>query len=564
MRNIMDRIKNILDKVNAKYLFGLIVIVQVMFMLLYCDMKNGYFVDEIWSYGLANSYYHAQIWEDGALDSMQISTKDLWDYIVVKDGQEFEYGSVFYNQAQDAHPPLFYVVLHTICSLFPNTFNKWFGLLPNLLYYVVAMFFLYKISKLFTQNKWFPLAVMCFWGFSISAVNMVTYIRMYMMVTMWGLMFAYFHLKTMLQEKGTWRDYLFLGISVCGGVFTHYFFVIFAFPWVILYITWLGCRKRWKESIRYILSGIIGAGIVSIMFPVIFEKILGTQEGLAGSMRNNMNKIEAWGEQIDEFTKIINHEMFGSILTLIVMGCALSVLVYVFTHVLFRMHLMREGREYQIRIERPSTSQTIRLRKCYVLGGMIGVCIGVYFLIVTNIAPYRENRYIMCIFPFIALIFVAVLYKLIMCWTKNGNKAMLGVFPLILLIGALTYYTVDPQYLYPEKADRLAQIEKYSEYSCIYVYEEPHKMLGTLFELLEFDSIYQIQPESIKDLARNLKKIDSQSEKVVLYLDSRYHDSDMGSMPVNECLKTVMEVLGYSEMKIIYTDTQNYTYLLSK
>lgn len=52
-----------------------ILFVQILFMIFYCDMKKGFFVDEIWSYGLANSYYHAQIWEDGALDSVEISPK---------------------------------------------------------------------------------------------------------------------------------------------------------------------------------------------------------------------------------------------------------------------------------------------------------------------------------------------------------------------------------------------------------------------------------------------------------------------------------------------------------
>ena len=43
----------------------------------------------------------------------------------------FDYASVYYNQTQDVHPPLFYFLLHTVCSLFPGSFTKWTGLGMN-------------------------------------------------------------------------------------------------------------------------------------------------------------------------------------------------------------------------------------------------------------------------------------------------------------------------------------------------------------------------------------------------------------------------------------------------
>lgn len=120
---LMKEIKNSDDKeyckkANTKFVLVLIILVQVLFMLWYCNMKSGYFVDEIWSYGLSNSYYHAQIWEDGALDKTEINPQMFNDYLVVNEGEEFSYGSVIYNQTHDSHPPLFYMVLHTVSSFF--------------------------------------------------------------------------------------------------------------------------------------------------------------------------------------------------------------------------------------------------------------------------------------------------------------------------------------------------------------------------------------------------------------------------------------------------------------
>ena len=54
---LIDRV----EKTNIYIIFAVILFVQIVFMLYYCNMKQGFFVDEIWSYGLSNSYYHAQM-----------------------------------------------------------------------------------------------------------------------------------------------------------------------------------------------------------------------------------------------------------------------------------------------------------------------------------------------------------------------------------------------------------------------------------------------------------------------------------------------------------------------
>ena len=45
------------------------------------NMKQGFFVDEIWSYGLSNSYYHAHIWEDNGLDNVKIDPEMFRSYL---------------------------------------------------------------------------------------------------------------------------------------------------------------------------------------------------------------------------------------------------------------------------------------------------------------------------------------------------------------------------------------------------------------------------------------------------------------------------------------------------
>ena len=98
--------------------FAMILAFQILFALFWANQKAGFFVDEIWSYGLANSNYHPFLYSDGALEHGWVNGEYFKNYVVADETHRFDYGSVFYNQKMDVHPPLFYIVLHTICSFF--------------------------------------------------------------------------------------------------------------------------------------------------------------------------------------------------------------------------------------------------------------------------------------------------------------------------------------------------------------------------------------------------------------------------------------------------------------
>ena len=101
---------------TTKILFAAILVLQLVCMFFYANAKQGYFVDELWSYGLANSYYHPDVGWNGALQKGWVTGNYFHDYLRVLPDQRFAYGSVIYNQVYDYHPPLFYMVLHTISS----------------------------------------------------------------------------------------------------------------------------------------------------------------------------------------------------------------------------------------------------------------------------------------------------------------------------------------------------------------------------------------------------------------------------------------------------------------
>lgn len=559
MKNKIEGIK----KINIHIVLVVLLLVQGVFMLWYGNMKSGYFVDEIWSYGLSNSYYHAQIWEDGALDETKVDTKMFEDYLVVNDGEEFSYGSVIYNQTHDSHPPLFYIVLHTISSFFPGEFNKWFGIIPNIFYFLVAQVFLYKIGKLFTQNKFFPLMALLLLGFNIAAVNMVTYIRMYMLMTTFALIFSYFHLKTILNKKIVVSDWIMLFVSVAGGMLTHYFFVIFAFPWVVIFLIWLISRKQWKYLAQYVFCGGFSGGAVCLFYPTYISNILGEREGHSSNMYNNLSNLSDWGDKIKFFYQTLSSQIFGNLLTPILYVCVGAVVFYVITHVLWKVNLIYDEERYKICIRSNIKDYKVvwEIRREYYLIAATAFASVFYFLIVSKITTFLSDRYMMCVFPLLVELFCLLLYWIFKVWRVIGFKRITAMLICIVLIGGLTYFSNDPGYIYPEKKNNVEISRKYGKFPCLYLYTSSYMMINNALELVNYDDFYQMYYE---DITVKYNKLDVKDE-MVLYLDKDMnYNTNNDKMTLKECLHKVESLYGFDEHTQLYEDDKVVVYFLEK
>lgn len=125
--------------------------------------KKGYDSDEVWSYALSNSYYRpflettagwnmAYTKEDTHYISEWFNGSVYHDYITVQKGQQFSYDSVWYNQANDVHPPLYYAIIHTICSFSPDIYSPWFALSVNYAAFILVMLLLFWLCFYYSDS----------------------------------------------------------------------------------------------------------------------------------------------------------------------------------------------------------------------------------------------------------------------------------------------------------------------------------------------------------------------------------------------------------------------------
>lgn len=242
--------------------------------------KEGFHSDESWSYGFANYFYRPttspekfssignsdQInrWIDGYL---------LTDFLTSQEDERFSYGDVWYTQAHDYHPPLYYSLMHMVCSFFPNRFSWWFAYAINLAAMIVGQIFFYKAASEMCRSKPLGLLAMIMWGFSYGFTNLNIFLRMYSILVMFAIMFIYYNSR-LYYNKGIARDNLIkLGIVTLCGALTHHFFLPAAFGIAAGFCFLYLFKKQFKMLFSYAAS-VGGAVILSfIIFPAAFDHL---------------------------------------------------------------------------------------------------------------------------------------------------------------------------------------------------------------------------------------------------------------------------------------------------
>lgn len=235
--------------------------------------KENYHSDEPWSYGLANSFYKPFLFGETHVGYCQLDARswltgeDLHNYLTVQPGERFRLDSVWYNQALDVHPPVYYCLLHFICSLFPDSFSNWYAFAINILAMAVGQVFLFKAASKLCKSDITALIVCAVWGFSQGFVNLNVYLRMYSLLTMFAIIFLYCHVKLYTNEGSFVKNMVITAVVTFLGALTHHYFLAFAFIWAACFCFYFLFSKKFTELFRYAYSMIISVMLSIVVFP---------------------------------------------------------------------------------------------------------------------------------------------------------------------------------------------------------------------------------------------------------------------------------------------------------
>lgn len=519
---------------TTRMLFAVILILQLCCMFYYGNAKQGYFVDELWSYGLANSYYHPHVDCNGALLKGWVTGNYFHDYLRVLPDQRFAYGSVIYNQVYDYHPPLFYMVLHTISSFFPNTFSKWYALVPNMIYFAASMLLLFVLAKRIFKNEWLALVPVIAYGFSAGAISNVVFLRMYVLLTVWVLALMDLHVKWILNDRMQKKDFLLLVLVAYLGFMTHYYFFLIAFFTSAFYFFYLLLKKRFAVLVKYCVAMLVSLLLVEVTFPVAFFKLFKGQRG--DEAVQNFFSVTDFVSHAKAFWKITGQGLFADLINIfalvLIIGGAVTILVSFFR----RKKLT--GEEKSSAIVKNAASET---RKTWLSISCMFFMTACYFILISKIAPFLVDRYLFGVYPVIVLITFFLLYEILHYWSSERVTFIV----MIVIAGALAVFGVSGkqvQYLYSANKDNVKIMEEHEGDTCLYITDEQYLLVQNALELEHMGVVFIESPENIESLAG---KINTNKDSMIVYVTDRVDQE--------ETLKRVCETLGFTDWKPLFT-----------
>ena len=519
---------------TTRMLFVVILILQLCCMFYYGNAKQGYFVDELWSYGLANSYYHPHVDCNGALLRGWVTGNYFHDYLRVLPNQRFAYGSVIYNQVYDYHPPLFYMVLHTVSSLFPNTFSKWYALVPNMVYFAVSMLLLFVLAKRIFKNEWLALVPVIAYGFSAGAISNVVFLRMYVLLTVWVLALMDLHVKWILNDRMQKKDFLLLVLVAYLGFMTHYYFFLIAFFTSAFYFFYLLVKKRFAVLAKYCVAMLASLLLVEVTFPVAFFKLFKGQRG--DEAVQNFFSVTDFVSHAKAFWKITGQGLFADLINVfalvLIIGGAVTILVSFFRR------KQQAGEEKSSAIVKNAASET---RKTWLSISCMSFMTACYFILISKIAPFLVDRYLFGVYPVIVLITFFLLYEILHYWSSERVTFIV----MIVIAGSLAVFGVSGkqvQYLYSGNKDNVKIMEEHEGDTCLYITDEQYLLVQNALELEHMGVVFIESPENIESLAG---KINTNKDSMIVYVTDRVDQE--------ETLKRVCETLGFTDWKPLFT-----------
>lgn len=400
--------------------------------------------------------YKADVYEE----PVWITSGQFRDYVTVDGSDAFDYLSVYFNVKDDNHPPVHFMLLHTMSSLFSGTLSPWLGCTINLICVGITLWLLLrlgrKLSDIFgmeEQGRLLGLLAVLLYGLSTGALASVLLIRMYCLLSCLCVALLSMHVEKWKEHGFDRSNKGLIAITVLGFL-TQYFFLFYCLLLAAVTAAGLLCSKRIRELWIYIRSMVVAAVIGLVLFPFAIADVFSSGRGVE-ALDNLASGFAGYGARLLAFARTLADRTVGDML--LGAGCATAVVLAVVLW--YRRHRGQET----------GMTQAVRGILCMLIIPVVG-----YYLLASRMSPYLVDRYVMPMFPMIALLFALLLC----CLGKRLAKASgwkerlvgIGLIALILVVQGLRLASYDGEYLYRgyEQQEQLA--EEYASLPCICVY----------------------------------------------------------------------------------------------
>lgn len=492
----------------------LICLVQLFFLAYFGKQKSFLMCDELFTYTSSNNA------EIQAFDMPLNEWLDGDWYLsqgAAMEGHTFEYSIPYRNQAADVHPPVYYFLMHTLSSMVPGRIVFGFGVGLNIFFMLGCTILLYLVTKEIFQSKGIGILTAGLFGFTYGACNMILFIRMYTVVAFLILAHVYVYLWLLEERKLTWKTWIVFGMTLILGVLTHYYFILLAFFLAVWYFVKFWLEKRFREECYFHVTIEVCALICLAVFPAMWNHIFLDYRG--EEARESLTSMSGFGGRLKAMLRYLDEQLFGSCLLLLLVAAVILLVIYLL-------------KEKKLPLK--------ELKKLFPIVFMTGG----YFVLVTKIAPYATDRYLMPIYALVYLTAVGCV-----CWLLKKlllDRLAIAICAIVFMgLSVVSFREGAPAYAFTGFQEHLSQAQEYSNRYCVYIDREYDwwEYYIVIQLLKEYKGFYCISYAAITDDIKTGMEALEEEDSVIVYVG----DSELNE----EITAYIQETVGAEEMTLL-------------
>lgn len=470
--------------------------------------------------------YDAPIWID----------REMFQAYVRNDSSDdFNLLSVYFNVKDDNHPPLHFMCLHLMTSLFKGEISPWHGCVINLAAMAGVLWLLGLIGDIIFKKKSSSLALMILSGFSMGMIATTIWIRMYALLTLWTVWGLYLHIRKYIgvdqdsfyrihrkNGKIKWLGSVSLFVITLLSFWTQYFGLFFIIPLAVVTAVLLLKDKRVREFWSYVRT-MFSAAVVGVgLYPFAIGDVLFSERGTEALSQWQNGFIE-YVERLKSFGSILARNVVGN--QWIFAAAILIPTVVIFYHIIKKIKAHNQIEGWKI--------------------AMCGIPTAGYFLLAAKMSPYFVDRYIMAIFPITALVLVWMWdCAMDVCGLKSKCAAGVCITTAIFVtllsnINMKGHHT----YLYSGYDEQVAVAEEYREYPMVCLYLGSG-LYENVIEMEQYAQTILLKPEELSSMDETRAEVTKAGYVALI----KYPGEESGK----EQLKQVMDVFGGTKAELLY------------
>jgi hypothetical protein len=453
--------------------------------------------DEVFTYTLANTPYsfnyidhtwrhlpQSNGWVDASILKYSYETSKL---------HKFDYSGVYWHQRIDNHPIIYYSLVHTVCSLFPETWEPYYAEFINIIFIVGIDIILIRLFILLTGEASSAAVAILMMVLMPATENLSCLQRMYPALAFFGLWYLFINIKFISDIKHDKKELYEMIICVLCGSLTHYYFYVYAASVTLFTLLFLIRKKQYKFVMKYLISGLTAISMSLVIFPWMIWHIVFNQ-------MNKHTDLKKWDiDKLKRFFSFFDVQLFGGRKYIVYAAAAILVIIWI----------------AEKRNKKRKTINSVQTEY-----KLLGLSANIYVMTLGSAVLYSlviftlddANWYYMTCFyiPFIIFVSVFVLKTLLVFISDKFMKHKDNVKIITADIIAACIVTAIVIGISPLRETISYKVKDYrqwnafhdsvtvlSDHDCIYVEKEKSNLLsGVWFELGEYN---EIKKETVKE-----------------------------------------------------------------